>query len=180
VTVRRITTPGALTALLAALALSLAACGDSDNSTVAPQSSTGSDEGSKATVAGLEANDHGTKDVTGMDELEVEVDDYYFSPTVLKGDPGQQITLEITNETNSTEHNFTLADQALTRNIEQSGTVRVKVTFPESGTLSFFCKFHKSIGMAGGLNTSGSVATGGGSSPDDSGSTGEPPSYGNY
>ena len=36
--------------------------------------------------------------------------------------------------------------------------VKVTVTMPKSGSVSFYCKFHKSSGMAGALVTSGSGA----------------------
>ena len=71
-------------ALLLAMAVFLAAsaCGGGDGE---------SSEGGTTTVAGLEANDHGVKDVSGESELELELDDDYFEPTVLKGTPGQQL-----------------------------------------------------------------------------------------
>src|SRR5213076_1126994 len=61
----------------------------------------------KNKIAGLTANEHGTKDVTGMTSLEVEADNFYFAPTVLKGAPGQHLTLTIKNSS-GTDHNFTL------------------------------------------------------------------------
>jgi plastocyanin len=131
--------------VVAALALVLAACGSSGSS--------GGSGGGQQTIAGLSANDHGAKDVTGMATLEVEADNYYFNPTVLKGSPGQQLTLEIKNET-STEHNFTLESQQLNKDISEGTTATVKLTFPASGTLSFFCEYHKAKGMAGGLQAS--------------------------
>jgi plastocyanin len=133
-------------ALLLAVAvfLAVAACGGGDEE---------SSEGGTTTVAGLEANDHGVKDVSGESELELELDDDYFEPTVLKGTPGQQLKLELENEGGS-EHNLTIAELKVDQDVEPGESAEVDVTFPDSGTLSFFCKYHKSAGMAGALETS--------------------------
>jgi len=45
----------------------------------------------------------------------------------------------------------------------------VSVTIPKSGMVSFYCKFHKSSGMAGALAVTGSA--GGGSGGMDTGTT---------
>jgi plastocyanin len=169
--------PFALPLVLAAFALVAGACGgDSDDSTVTPGG--GSSDSGQKTVAGLAVNDHGTKDVTGMDEIQIEADDYYFEPTILKGKPGQKITIEIDNESSSsTEHNFSQSAQSVSEDIEAGETTKVTVTFPDSGTISFFCKYHKGSGMGGGLQSgAGGVSGRSGTSGDDSDSSG----YGNY
>jgi plastocyanin len=112
----------------------------------------GGSSGPKTTIAGLSANDHGTKDVTGMTTLEVEADNFYFEPTVLKGTPGQHLTLTIKNGT-GTQHNFTMSAQSISKDVDAKKTETVSVTFPSTGTLSFFCVYHKNKGMAGGLQT---------------------------
>src|SRR5438309_5690866 len=45
------------------------------------------------TLSGVSYADHGTKDVRNMAQLELEADDYYFTPTFLRGKPGQKLTL---------------------------------------------------------------------------------------
>jgi len=164
----------ALPVVLAVFALVTAACGeDSDDSTVTPGS--GSSDSAQKTVDGLAVNDHGTKDVTGMDEIEIEADDYYFEPTILKGKPGQRLTIEIVNES-STEHDFSQSAQSVSKDIEPGGNTKVTVTFPDSGTISFFCKYHKSSGMGGGLQSGAGGVSDGSGTGDDSGSSG----YRNY
>jgi plastocyanin len=123
-----------------------AACGGS--------SSGGSSGG---TVAGVKANIHGTKDVSAGGTVDLEVDTYYFSPSVLKGKPGEKLTLNITND-GSTEHNFTIDDQNINKDIHGNGSATVSVTFPDSGVLSFYCEYHKDRGMAGGLLVSGNAS----------------------
>jgi plastocyanin len=130
--------------LLSAFVLAAAACGgDSDGG--------GESEGGKKMIAGVEANDHGEKDVSGeTGKVEIELDDEYFEPTVLKGTPGQKVTLELKNEGNE-EHNISIADQNIDQDVAPADEAEVEVTFPQSGELSFVCKFHESTGMAGAL-----------------------------
>jgi plastocyanin len=129
----------------------LAGCGTTEAS--------GGGGGGQKTVAGLNANDHGTK--TASNEIKVELDDYYFEPTVIQGKAGQKVTLELDNE-GSVEHNFTLAAQNIDQTIQPGEDAKVTVTIPKSGAVSFFCKFHKSEGMAGALVVKGQSAAGGG------------------
>jgi plastocyanin len=125
-----------------ALALGLSACGGDSSSSSA-------EEGGTITLDGRNANDHGTGAVSG-DETDVEVDSFYFSPTVLTGTAGQKVTLKLENES-STLHNFSLTDQNVDMDIPAGGDVTVTVTMPDSGTAVFFCKYHQTNGMVGAL-----------------------------
>jgi plastocyanin len=130
--------------LLSVLVLAAAACGGDGNGG-------GESEGGKKMIAGVEANDHGEKDVSGeTGKVEIELDDDYFEPTVLKGTPGQKVTLELKNEGNA-EHNISIADQNIDQDVEPADEAEVEVTFPQSGELGFVCKYHESAGMAGAL-----------------------------
>jgi plastocyanin len=133
-------------AALLCVAVLVAGCGGSK------KSASGESEGMKKTLAGVSANDHGTKQVSGT--TEVELDDYYFDPTVLKGKPGQKVTLELKNE-GKVEHNFSIDAQHIDKDIEPGKSATVSVTIPQSGQISFYCKYHKSRGMAGALQASG-------------------------
>ena len=126
-----------LGALVCALALVFAACG-------------GEEEGGTTTVGGQEANDHGSEDVAGEDSIELELDDFYFEPTVLEGEAGQSLTLEVANE-GEEEHNITIEDQDIDEDFEPDDSGEVEVTFPDSGTVVFFCKYHQDQGMRGAL-----------------------------
>ena len=121
----------------------VASCGGGDE---------GSSEGGTTTIGDVAANDHGTKDVSGESELELELDDDYFEPTVLEGEPGQKLTLELKNEGGS-EHNLTIGELNIDQDVEAGETANVEVTFPDSGTLTFFCKYHRGSGMAGAFRT---------------------------
>jgi YVTN family beta-propeller protein len=96
--------------------------------------------------------DHGTKDVRNLSTLELEADDYYFSPTFLRGKPGQKLTLLVENEA-SALHNISIPALGVDKDIPPKGKVRVDVTFPATGTLAVSCKFHSSLGMNSQLLT---------------------------
>jgi plastocyanin len=144
--------------LVLAVGLVAGACSKSNNTsssggstTPASSPSETESEGGQITINGDNANDHGTKDVSGMDEASVELDDFYFEPTIIKGTPGQQIQLELENE-GSALHNFTLSEQSIDQDVQPDGKETVTVTLPQSGQLEFFCKYHKGSGMVGALS----------------------------
>ncbi len=113
----------------------------------------GGKEGGTITIGQDKANNHGSEDVSGNDEFKVEIDDFYFEPTVLKGTAGQKVKLELDNE-GSALHNFSLPEQNLDQDVAAGKDGEVTVTFPQSGILEFFCKYHRGRGMAGELSTS--------------------------
>ena len=94
-----------------------------------------------------------------VSKLELEADDYYFSPTFLRGKPGQKLTLVVESEA-ATLHNISVPALGIDKDIPPKGKVQVTVTFPASGELAFFCKFHGSLGMNGQL-LMGDTAPGG-------------------
>jgi plastocyanin len=140
------------------LASTAAGCGGGSSKSASTTESSGG--GGKKTIAGVQANDHGSKAVSR--ETEVELDDFYFKPTVLQGKAGSRVTLELKNE-GSTEHNFSIDSQGIDKDVEAGEDAKVTVTIPQSGEISFYCKYHKSMGMAGALAVGGSGGmTGGG------------------
>jgi len=171
---------------LAALALAVTACGSgssgSKSSVDAGNAGNSGNTGNSGTIAGLHANNHGTMDVTGKSTVKVEAGSYYFEPSVLKGTPGQQLTLHVVNET-GTGHNLSVGAEHVNDDIDGHGTVDAKVTMPASGVLSFWCEYHKNLGMVGGLLVSGSASdapAGGAPAPSSSSSSGGGSGYGGY
>jgi len=153
--------------LFAVLAVFGAACSSKSNSSsggspspsesVSASASASASEsaGGTITVGSDTANNHGSKEVDNITSVEVEMDDFYFGPTVLTGSPGQKLTIELKNESKAgTLHNFTLSDQNIDQDVQADQSTEVTVTFPQSGFLEFFCKYHKSSGMVGELTTS--------------------------
>ena len=144
--------------LVVMLVGAMVACGgddepadNGDNAPAAEQEQEGQEEAEGTlTIDGQEANSHGEEDVTGATEVELEADDFYFEPTLLTGEAGQEVTVTVTNEGES-PHNFSITDQDIDENIDPGDSAEVTVTFPDSGTLVFFCSFHQNSGMLGGL-----------------------------
>jgi plastocyanin len=101
------------------------------------------------TIGSDTANDKGMQTVSG-DEIKVEVNSFYFEPTVLQGTAGAQVTIELDNAS-TTLHNFTLEDQGIDQDIQAGEDQTVTVTFPSTGFLEFFCKYHRASGMVGEL-----------------------------
>jgi plastocyanin len=116
-----------------------------------------SDEGEgTTTIAGTQTESHGTKDVSDeTGKVEIEMYDDYFEPTVLKGKPGQKVTLELKNE-GKNAHTLTISDQSVDMEIQPADEGEVDVTFPQSGQLEFVCRFHESKGMIGALQAGSS------------------------
>jgi len=144
-----------LAALVFVLALVASACGGGNEGSASPSasSSSGESEGGTITIGNEQANDKGTKDVSGVDEIELELDSFYFEPTVFTGTPGQTIKLELGNESD-TEHNFSVTELSIDQDVEAGEDANVMVTFPDSGSLVFFCKYHRTQGMIGQLTSS--------------------------
>ena len=116
-----------------------------------------SERSKSVTLDGVSYADHGTKDVRSLSKLSLEADDYYFSPTFLRGKPGQKLTLLIENEGHMI-HNISIPAHGVDTDIPVKGKVRMDVTFPASGVLAFSCKFHEALGMNGRLMTVGVAA----------------------
>lgn len=131
---------------------------------------TDQETGGGATFDITQAEDHGAVDLSGQSETSLELDDFYFEPTVLMGEPGQTLSIELENEGNA-PHTFTINSALLDEELAPGDKVEADVTFPDSGALTFICRFHAGQGMQGALSVSGDLgATGGASQEDGSGS----------
>lgn len=148
-------------ALVLALGLVAAACGSSNAPSSGGSSPGGSptpsapeseSEGGTITINGDTANNHGEQTVSG-DEIKVEMDDFYFEPTIIKGDPGAKVKVELDNEGSNT-HNFSIDAQNVNQTVNSGEDGDVEVTIPSSGQVEFYCAFHKSMGMVGALEAS--------------------------
>ena len=148
---RNLRAPLVLVIALGATAFVVAGCGDDESSR---SSSTSAEDAQTIEVDGESATYKSTEPVSG-DSIELEEDDYYFEPTVLTGDPGQKVTLDINNEGDN-EHNLTIEDQGIDEDTDAGGTATVDVEIPKSGVVQFFCSYHSSQGMRGALAVTGS------------------------
>jgi plastocyanin len=91
----------------------------------------------------------GVRDAAGDPTRELDAGDFYFKGTFIQGEPGQKLTLAIQNVAEQV-HNISLPMQGIDRDIPpKSGRVNMEVTFPGSGSVQFFCKYHTARGMNG-------------------------------
>ena len=105
-------------------------------------------------VAGCGGGKKASTSAGGGGTTEMEMDDFYFSPKTVKGQPGQKVEVELKNE-GKVEHNLTIDDQGIDKDVEPGKTATVEVTIPQSGTADFYCKYHRSQDMTGQLQASG-------------------------
>jgi plastocyanin len=158
-------TRGVVIVAACALLFVAAGCGSSSSTSGGGTTTEESGGGGQRAIAGVKANDHGTKPVEDNGKTEVEMDDFYFEPTVLEGKAGQKVTLELKNE-GKTEHSFTIDSQNVDQELGPGEEAEVDVTIPKSGVVSFYCRFHKSSGMAGALAVTGQSGGSGGMTTD--------------
>jgi plastocyanin len=159
---RALVVPALVVPALAMLAI--AGCGGGNDKKDNATKSTSTQK--TTSTNGQTINSKGTKNVSGAKNVELEMDDFYFKPTVLKGTPGQKLGIELKNE-GKVEHNLTITNQQIDKDVPAGGKAKVSITFPKSGTLSFFCKYHQAQGMRGSLQ-----AGAGGGATSQGGSTG--------
>ena len=140
--------------VVAIFMLALSACGSGENPALTPggKSPAAKSEEHK-TIGGADVIVRGRAAIqTGA--VNLEVDDDYFKPNILTGTPGTKVTASIKNE-GQRKHNFSLKEQLIDQDIEPGGSTSVVFTFPQSGTLTFFCKYHgDTSGMKGELEAS--------------------------
>jgi plastocyanin len=105
-------------------------------------------------VDGLGANFHGIGRVVDGGMIEMEMDEAYFEPTVLKGPPGATVTIELENE-GVRQHNFSVPSQGIDLDCGVRASGEVQVVFPRSGVLPFICKYTGTSGMRGELAVKG-------------------------
>jgi plastocyanin len=142
-------------AVLLAVMVVGAACGKKATPPASGGSSGQESSGGKLTIGSDEATNKGSEDVSGKSTFELETDNegstFYFKPTVLKGTAGETLTITVKNE-GSALHNFSIDAQNINMDVQQGQEITAKVTFPSSGFVEFYCKYHRALGMAGELS----------------------------
>ena len=101
-------------------------------------------------IDGEGVNFHGTDRVLDGETIEMEMDDDYFEPTVLKGPAGATAIIALQNE-GLRPHNFSVPEQGIDLNCGVRAHGEVRVVFPRSGVLMFTCKYTATSGMRGAL-----------------------------
>ncbi len=111
-------------------------------------SPTGTAEGTPVAIEGPVTN-RGTREVSGSTPFAL--DEFFFEPTFITGDPGAEITLNATNE-GTVLHTFVLREQNIDVELREGEERAIEVELPEQGqTLRFICRIHEAQGMVGAL-----------------------------
>ena len=133
-------------AAIAVLAVLAAGCSGYGSSSTPPAG----DTTTSAVAPTGSASESDTLDVTGASSAEVEADNFYFSPSTLVGSPGETLTITVKNE-GSAPHTFTIDGTDVDVEVQPGEEQDVEVTFPDSGSTEFSCRFHEGSGMTGEL-----------------------------
>jgi plastocyanin len=143
-----------ITALLAVAALGLAACGSSNSSNTSSSSSTNSAASSGGGGYGSASSKTTTASNSSSGETnEVEMYDDYFKPKTITGKAGSTVKIELKNE-GQNEHNFKIDGQKADADVEPGKNATVSVVIPKSGSVQFYCEYHKGLGMVGKVQSS--------------------------
>jgi plastocyanin len=138
-----------ITALLVVAALGLAACGSGDDNSSSASNGGGGGYGSgKSTTSSSNAATS-----TGSGEVKLGMVDNKFQPATITGKAGSTVKVELKNS-GGAEHNFTIESQKVDKDVEPGEDATVSVKIPASGTVQFFCEYHKGLGMVGTVKAS--------------------------
>ena len=139
-----------ITALLAVGALALSACGSSDNSSSSSSSSAAGGGGgySKAPTKTTSSSSS-----AGSGEVKLGMVDDSFKPATITGKAGATVKVELKNS-GQAEHNFTIDSQKVNKDVEPGEDATVSVKIPASGSVQFYCEYHKGLGMVGTVKSS--------------------------
>jgi plastocyanin len=87
----------------------------------------------------------------GATTIQLTAKDFAFTPTTIAAKAGQKVTVTFKND-GSTEHNFSISSLNVDKDAEKGASASVSFTPTQSGTIEFFCKYHKvSNNMVGSL-----------------------------
>jgi plastocyanin len=152
-------TPVRLLVVVATVAVAAGACSSGTNdSPVAgggKSSTTATAPGTTVATSAKEAcglsgnvSDHGAKAAGGA-SASVEAGDFFFSPTCVTSAPAGTVTLTVMN-TGQALHNVSVPDQGIDMDVGAGQTITVPIKVGDA-VVNFFCKYHRTSGMVGGL-----------------------------
>jgi len=123
----------------------IAGCGEGDGE---GGSGARSSEAPPVSLQGT-TNDHGTKPATN--DMEIELDDFYFAPTYIRATAGQRVTVELHNE-GQAPHTFTSNGLGnIDEQLAPGARKTITITASAGGAAVFYCRFHQSQGMQGAV-----------------------------
>lgn len=105
--------------------------------------------GEKRRIGGVETVVRGQAS-TLPGSVDIEAGDNFYKPNILTGVAGSAIVATVKNS-GQRLHNFSVTGQDTDQDIKVGEAPSVVFTFPDSGKIVFFCKFHREDGMVGEL-----------------------------
>jgi uncharacterized cupredoxin-like copper-binding protein len=131
-----------LAIVLAVVAFAAVACSNEEPTVTEPSAA-------PTSAAPAAINDHGTKSFTSENfSAELELDNFYFSPTFIKSPGGGTATLELHNEGDA-EHTFTSPTLNIDEELEPGARKTIEVKIGAESRYEFYCRYHKDRGMRG-------------------------------
>lgn len=120
----------ALIASCLTAAFAVAACGSSNKSS----------SNSSTTSTGASASS--TTPTGPPGGLPLVLTNFRFQPNAISGPGGHKLTLHLKNN-GSVEHNFSITSLHIDKDLEPGKSSTVTISLPKSGTVQFFCSYHK-------------------------------------
>ena len=146
-----------MTALLAASALTLAACGGSSYGGGSSSSKSSTTKTSAASSGGYgggygksSSSTSSAAASTSSGSGTVQLMDNFFQPKAITGKAGSTVKLTLKNA-GAAEHTFTVDSQHVNKTLAPGTTTTVSVKIPASGSVQFYCQYHKALGMTGAI-----------------------------
>jgi plastocyanin len=135
--------------LVAVAALGLPACGSSGKSSSNTSSSASSSASTTASSGGYGTKQATTASSSGRSSSEVDMYDNYFKSKTITGKPGSTVKILLKNE-GQNQHNFKIDSQTQANaDVKPGANATVSVKIPASGSVQFYCEYHKGLGMVG-------------------------------
>jgi plastocyanin len=128
--------------LVAAMALGLVAAACSSNDSGSGGGGTSGGGGSTGTTGSTGGSSGSTGGAASTQTISIK--DFAFHPNAITGAAGTTLSITITNNDSPT-HSFTLDDNSVSKDIPPGQTETVAVPLPDSGTVSWHCRFHSTM-----------------------------------
>lgn len=142
---------GSMTASVGLGVVLLLAVACTSSSTSSTSITTTAPPTTQTTTESPSASGGGSANVAGKTTLAMTAQNFSFSPSELEGTAGQTLRITVKN-TGTVPHNLSIDAQNINVTINPSQSKDITVTFPTSGSVQFYCLFHKvSNNMVGEL-----------------------------
>jgi plastocyanin len=141
------------TVLTVTVVLGLSACSSGSSSSGSSSTTKAAKTAAAPVTLSGKVNNKGTKNVSTKGStatVDLDLYNFYFEPSFVKVAPGQKLTITLHNE-GSVPHTFTAPSLNIDKELQPDAKTTVTVTMPMSGTVPFYCRFHKDNGMQGAM-----------------------------